>query len=44
MDQFKVLPNTRPGDWGGVHTNSGIHNKVAYNLLTAEVGGSMLWP
>lgn len=36
MDQFKVLPNTQPGDWGGVHTNSGIHNKVAYNLLTAE--------
>ena len=36
MNQFKVLPNTQPGDWGGVHTNSGIHNKVAYNLLTAE--------
>jgi len=42
MDQFKVLPNTRPGDWGGVHTNSGIHNKVAYNLLTAELADDAL--
>jgi len=42
MDQFKVLPNTRPGDWGGVHTNSGIHNKVAYNLLTAESADHVL--
>ncbi|GGA34373.1 M4 family metallopeptidase [Sphingomonas psychrolutea] len=32
---FKVLPNTRRGDWGGVHTNSGIHNKAAYIVLTA---------
>jgi Zn-dependent metalloprotease len=24
------------GDWGGVHTNSGIHNKAAYNILTAK--------
>jgi len=22
-------------DWGGVHTNSGIHNKAAYNFLTS---------
>jgi Zn-dependent metalloprotease len=36
MDQFQVLPNTRAGDWGGVHINSGIHNKVAFNLFTAE--------
>ena len=36
MDDFQVLPNTRAGDWGGVHTNSGIHNKAAFNLLTAE--------
>jgi Zn-dependent metalloprotease len=36
MDEFKVLPNTYPGDWGGVHTNSGIHNKAAYNMLTGE--------
>jgi bacillolysin/neutral peptidase B len=36
MKDFKVLPNTRAGDYGGVHTNSGIHNKVAYNMLTAQ--------
>lgn len=36
MDQFRVLPNTRAGDWGGVHVNSGIHNKAAFNMLTAE--------
>jgi len=35
MKNFKVLPNTDKGDWGGVHTNSGIHNKAAYNILTA---------
>ncbi len=35
MKDFKVLPNTQQGDWGGVHTNSGIHNKAAYNVLTA---------
>lgn len=36
MDQFRVLPNTRAGDWGGVHVNSGIHNKAAFNMLTTE--------
>jgi Zn-dependent metalloprotease len=35
MRDFKVLPITRNGDYGGVHTNSGIHNKAAYNILTA---------
>jgi Zn-dependent metalloprotease len=35
MDDFKVLPNTRAGDWGGVHVNSGIHNKAARNMLVA---------
>jgi Zn-dependent metalloprotease len=35
MKDFKVLPNNRAGDWGGVHTNSGIHNKAAYNILMA---------
>jgi bacillolysin len=33
MSQFKVLPNTQAGDWGGVHTNSGIPNKAAYNVV-----------
>ena len=36
MDDFQVLPNTRAGDFGGVHVNSGIPNKAAFNLLTAE--------
>jgi Zn-dependent metalloprotease len=36
MNQFRVLPNTRAGDWGGVHTNSGIHSKAAFNLFTAQ--------
>ena len=36
MDDYKKLPKTANGDWGGVHTNSGIHNKVAYNMLTAK--------
>jgi Zn-dependent metalloprotease len=36
MRDFKVLPLTRNGDYGGVHTNSGIHNKAAFNILTAE--------
>lgn len=35
---YKDLPMTQAGDWGGVHTNSGIHNKAAYNLLTAKKG------
>lgn len=35
MRDFKVLPNTQRGDNGGVHTNSGIHNKAAYNILIA---------
>ncbi len=36
MDDYKKLPKTENGDWGGVHTNSGIHNRVAYNMLTAK--------
>lgn len=34
MDQYQNLPNNYWGDWGGVHVNSGIHNKAAYNLIT----------
>ena len=46
MRDFKALPNTRRGDWGGVHVNSGIHNKAAFNLLTArdQNGGLALTP
>jgi len=32
MNNYKNLPNTQDGDWGGVHTNSGIPNKAAYSL------------
>jgi Zn-dependent metalloprotease len=38
MKDYKDLPMTQTGDWGGVHTNSGIHNKAAHNLLTAKNG------
>jgi Zn-dependent metalloprotease len=37
MRDFVQLPDTREGDNGGVHTNSGIHNKAAHNLLTAKL-------
>lgn len=30
MDEFVNLPNTRDGDWGGVHINSGITNRAFY--------------
>ena len=39
MDQFMRLPNTADGDWGGVHINSGIPNRMFYLLaegLTEE--------
>lgn len=36
MNDYKKLAKTAAGDLGGVHTNSGIHNKAAYNLLTAK--------
>ena len=36
MNDYRKLPKTAAGDWGGVHINSGIHNKAAYNLLTAK--------
>ena len=32
MNNYKNLPNTKDGDWGGVHINSGIPNKAAYSL------------
>jgi len=38
MDKFIQLPEDRENDWGGVHKNSGIHNKAAYNVLTSEDG------
>lgn len=38
MNDFVTLPDTRPGDWGGVHTNSGIPNKAFY-LVATGIGG-----
>ncbi|MFC5142931.1 M4 family metallopeptidase [Actinomycetospora rhizophila] len=39
MDDFLRLPPgvapSRSNDWGFVHSNSGIHNKAAYGVLTA---------
>jgi Zn-dependent metalloprotease len=34
MDDYQKLD--KDDDFGGVHTNSGIHNKAAYNMLTAK--------
>jgi len=36
MDRFVRRPATEEGDFGGVHTNSGIHNKAAFNVFTAQ--------
>jgi Zn-dependent metalloprotease len=36
MSDFRDLPVTRAGDFGGVHVNSGIHNFAAYKILTAK--------
>jgi Zn-dependent metalloprotease len=36
MDDFAHEPVTEDGDWGGVHTNSGIHNKAAFAVFTGE--------
>lgn len=43
MKDYKDLPLTQAGDWGGVHTNSGIHNKAAHNLLTAKNGDKYIF-
>jgi len=36
MSQFRQLPNTRSGDFGGVHVNSGIHNFAAFKVITSR--------
>jgi Zn-dependent metalloprotease len=41
MLDFKNLPNTNAGDWGGVHINSGILNRAFYEfcvLAETEIG------
>ena len=40
MDLYQNLPPD--DDFGGVHTNSNIHNKAAYNLLTKTNGKKAL--
>lgn len=41
MDDYQQLPDTRQGDWGGVHINSGIPNKAAYEV-GIRLGGEKL--
>lgn len=36
MSQYRNLPNTRAGDWGGVHINSGIHNFAGFKMINAR--------
>ena len=36
MKDYVFLPVGPRTDWGGVHVNSGIHNKAAYHLLTSK--------
>lgn len=38
MKNYQNLPNTRKGDYGGVHINSGIPNHAFY-LAAVELGG-----
>lgn len=38
MSKYAELPNTREGDNGGVHINSGIPNKAFY-LVSTKIGG-----
>lgn len=33
-------PYTSRNDYGGVHSNSGIHNFAAYKIITARTGSS----
>lgn len=44
MDNYQLLPEEGI-DKGGVHTNSGIHNKAAFNLIsTKDASGKFLFP
>lgn len=36
VSEYADLPNSREGDWGGVHVNSGIPNHVLYLAATAS--------
>jgi Zn-dependent metalloprotease len=44
MDDYLVTGRPAEGnDWGGVHTNSGIHNHAAYRVMIAKSGGQALF-
>lgn len=36
MNDYVFLAIGPQTDWGGVHVNSGIHNRASYNLLTSK--------
>jgi Zn-dependent metalloprotease len=38
MDQYQKLKETKEGDYGGVHINSGIPNRAFY-LIATNLGG-----
>ena len=40
MSGYVTLPETEAGDWGGVHTNSGITNKAFY-LLASTINDNL---
>ncbi len=43
MKDYQNFPETEDGDWGGVHTNSGIHNYAAFKVMTAtDSSGKLL--
>jgi Zn-dependent metalloprotease len=42
MSKFVNLPNTRAGDWGGVHINSGIPNRAFY-ISCVNLGTKYSW-
>lgn len=42
MDQYMKLPDTRSGDNGGVHINSGIPNRAFY-LACVNLGAAHAW-
>jgi Zn-dependent metalloprotease len=39
MNDYRQLPLGEDSDWGGVHVNSGIHNKAAYRLMNSRGSG-----
>lgn len=42
MNDYRQLPLNRAGDYGGVHVNSGIHNKAAFLVMTSKDGQGRL--